>query len=75
MAEEIKNQSEKEWEDAFNPYKTKFTKTHTELMHEKGKREQAALNTQESQVFMEQFKEGIKQDNPSLFYTEKADDQ
>lgn len=76
MAEEIKNQTQKEWDNAFDPYTPKYQKTHTELMHEKGKREQAALATDESQAFMEQFKEGLKKDNPALFYTEeKEEDQ
>lgn len=75
MAEEIKNQTQEEWNNAFDPYTPKYQKTYTELAHEKGKREQAALETEESQLFMHQFKEGIKKDNPALFYIENDDDQ
>lgn len=61
MAEEYKEQSQKEWEDAFNPYTPKYTKTHTQILHEQDKRNQQELETEESQEVINQMLEGLKE--------------
>lgn len=62
MAEEYKEQTAKEWGDAFNPHILKHQKTYTEIIHEKDKRAQKELETPESQLIIHHMKEGFKEE-------------